>query len=357
MQRAVLSILALVAFCTAAAILVSAEQSSHSGDLVRPATTYCNPLTIPDYPLGKRARDIVPGTPVGAIDLWLQDHMEQFRELADVTVLWHDGRWYMYPSVDMAWVSSDGGISWQHHPLNIRDIGYAPTIVRHKGRFLLMASESEVYISDSPLGPFKPIGRIALPPGLPSQTDPMLFSDDDGRLYYYWGCTPTDGIYVVELDADNPTRLLGKPVKLMGFEPERFPWQRTGDWNEDPNQGWIEGSWVLRGRLLFDRAAIRRILFQGIVNPVVVIVAHVVAAQSPEVLFVPARSRGPTSHGVCFPPIFPRCRFATAPGRSSALVPARSPSERYHVGVEFRSRSRITYRYGEARATLRGIAA
>ena len=63
----------------------------------------------------------------------------------------------------------------------------------------------------------------------------MLFSDDGGRLYYYRGCTPTDGIYVVELDPDNPTRLLGKPVKLLGFEPERFPWQRTGDWNEDPN--------------------------------------------------------------------------------------------------------------------------
>ncbi len=246
MQRAVLSVLALVAFCSAAAILLCAEQSSPAGAPVHPATTYCNPLAIPNYPIGKRVRDIVPGTPVGATDLWLQDHMEQFRELADVTVLWHEGKWYMYPSVDMAWVSSDGGISWQHHPLNIRDIGYAPTIVRHKGRFLLMASESEVYTSDSPLGPFKPIGKIPLPPGLPSQIDPMLFSDDDGRLYYYWGCTPTDGIYVVELDPDNPTRLLGKPVKLMGFEPERFPWQRAGDWNEDANQGWIEGSWMLK---------------------------------------------------------------------------------------------------------------
>ena len=246
MQRAVFSILAPVAFCSAAAILLSAEQSSPAGGPVHPATTYCNPLAIPNYPIGKRVRDIVPGAPVGSTDLWLQDHMEQFRELADVTVLWHEGKWYMYPSVDMAWVSSDGGISWQHHPLNIRDIGYAPTVVRHKNKFLLMASESEVYTSDSPLGPFKPIGMIPLPPGLPSQIDPMLFSDDDGRLYYYWGCTPTDGIYVVELDPDNPTRLLGKPVKLMGFEPERFPWQRTGDWNEDANQGWVEGSWMLK---------------------------------------------------------------------------------------------------------------
>jgi len=117
MQRAVLSVLVLAASCSAAAILLSAEQSAPAAALAHPATTYCNPLAIPNYPVGKRVRDIVPGAPVGATDLWLQDHTEQFRELADVTVLWHEGKWHMYPSVDMAWVSSDSGISWQHHPL------------------------------------------------------------------------------------------------------------------------------------------------------------------------------------------------------------------------------------------------
>ena len=83
MQRAVLSVLALVAFFSAAAIFLMAEQSSPAGSPAHPATTYCNPLAIPDYPIGKLVRDIVPGTPVGATGLWLQDHMEQFRELAD----------------------------------------------------------------------------------------------------------------------------------------------------------------------------------------------------------------------------------------------------------------------------------
>src|SRR5689334_1155019 len=178
MKRAILSGLALVTFCCLAVILSGAPQSAPAGAPVQGAT-YCNPLAIPNYPIGKRVRDIVPGQPVGATDLWLQDHTEQFRELADVTVLWHEGKWYMYPSVDMAWVSGDGGVSWQHHPLNIRDIGYAPTIVRHKGRFLLMASESDVYTADSPLGPFQPIGQISLPSGLPTQIDPMVFSVDD----------------------------------------------------------------------------------------------------------------------------------------------------------------------------------
>ena len=71
-------------------------------------TTYCNPLSLPNYPLGKRARDVTVGAPVPRNDwLWLVDRQQQFRELADVSVLWHEGAWYLYPSVDMAWVSKD----------------------------------------------------------------------------------------------------------------------------------------------------------------------------------------------------------------------------------------------------------
>ena len=210
-------------------------------------TTYCNPISLPNYPLGRRARDVTVGAPVPKDDpLWLVDKQQQFRELADVSVLWHEGAWYMYPSVDMAWVSKDGGATWQHHPLNIRDVGYAPTIVKHKGKFLLMASESSVYTADSPLGPFKEIGPIKLPKGLPGQIDPMLFSDDDGRLYYYWGCTPCEGIFGVELDADHPSRVVGKPEKMIAFEPDKFAWQRVGDWNEQPARGWIEGAWMFK---------------------------------------------------------------------------------------------------------------
>jgi xylan 1,4-beta-xylosidase len=210
-------------------------------------TTYCNPIALPNYPVGKRARDVKVGAAVPKDDwLWLVGKQEQFRELADVSVLWHDGAWYLYPSVDMAWVSKDGGATWQHHPLNVRDLGYAPTVVKHKGKFLLMASESSVYTADSPLGPFKELGPITLPKGVPTQIDPMLFSDDDGRLYYYWGCTPTEGIYGVELDADNPTKVVGKPVQVIAFEPDKFPWHRLGDWNEQPARGWVEGAWMLK---------------------------------------------------------------------------------------------------------------
>lgn len=204
--------------------------------------TYCNPISIPDYPIGQVGGKYVPGTVSKPGEfLWLLGRKEQYRELADVTVLWHENKWYMYPSVDMAWVSDNGGLSWQHHPLNQRYIGYAPTVVKHKDKFLLLAIGSPIYSADSPLGPFTSLGKIE---GVGPANDPMLFSDN-GRLFLYYN-SGQDEISGVELDPDTPTRLIGKPIKLVTFEPNRFPWQCAGDFNEDTNTGWLEGAWLIK---------------------------------------------------------------------------------------------------------------
>lgn len=209
-----------------------------------------NPLPLPNYPVGRVVRDMPAGQPSRLGSLWLAEKSEQYRELADPTPLWHDGKWYLYPSVDMAWVSADEGRTWQHQPLNVRDVGYAPTVVRHGDRFLLMASESAVYSGPSPLGPFAPIGKIAIPanPKHPPHIDPMLFSDEDGRLFYYWGCSPRLGIWGVELDAKDPTKPLGEPKELIPFLPETYAWERTGNNNQNPDTGWMEGGWMVKVR-------------------------------------------------------------------------------------------------------------
>ena len=213
-----------------------------------PPLTYCNPLAIPNYPVGRACRSINRGdaAPEGAG--WLAGRMEQYRELADPSVLWHEGKWYLYPSCDMAWISGDNGATWRHHPLNVRDIGYAPTVVRHRDRFLLLASESELYAASSPVGEYQSIGPIVMPVGsnAPGQVDPMLFSDEDGRLYYYWGCSEKDGIWGVELDAMEPSKIVGEPVKLIAFEPDLHPWECVGEWNQNPAKGWVEGAWMFK---------------------------------------------------------------------------------------------------------------
>ncbi len=227
--------------------LVALECCSLLADEPISRRTYCNPLALPNYPIGKFAREL-SGPETGPEWMWKLGYKQQFRELADVSALWFEGKFYLYPSVDMAWVSEDLGATWKHHPLNVRDLGYAPTIVRHRDRFLLMASNSAIYSSKSPLGPFVEIGKIELTRegGLPDFIDPMLFSDSDGKLFYYWGCSPTGGIWGVELDADEVTKVIGKPELLIPFDPSKFPWEAVGQWNQNPRVGWLEGAWMLK---------------------------------------------------------------------------------------------------------------
>lgn len=210
-------------------------------------TRLTNPLSLPHYPVGKLVRDVAPGQPHRSAGLWLSETTQQYRELADPSALWHEGKWYLYPSVDMAWVSADEGRSWQHQPLNVRDLGYAPTIVHHRDRFLLMASHSDLYAGPTPLGPFTSIGKLVLPavPGIPGHIDPMLFSDE-GRLFYYWGCTPNSGLWGVELDQENPTRPIGEPRELIPFLPDSHVFERVGSFNQNPNTGWMEGAWMIK---------------------------------------------------------------------------------------------------------------
>jgi len=227
-----------------AALLLAPLAALHGAE---PPATFCNPLPIPNYPIGRAARTATKGSPDSGGN-WLLGHQEQFRELADPTALWHDGKWYLYPSVDMAWVSADQGATWQHHPLNVRDLGNAPTVVRHRGRFLLAANGRAIYASSSPLGPFEKIGDL---PAARSAKDPqvldkMLFSDEDGRLYLYFGCSEAGGIWGRELDAADPTKALSEPVELIPFNPRERSWEAFGEWNQNPNKSWIEGSWMLK---------------------------------------------------------------------------------------------------------------
>ncbi len=229
---------AVALFCSLSAIAAAATTSP---------SRLINPLALPNYPVGRLVRDVPPGQPNEPAGLWLSETTQQYRELADPSALWHEGKWYLYPSVDMAWVSADEGRTWQHHPLNVRDIGYAPTIVEHRGQFLLMASHSDIYAGPTPLGPFVSIGKMEMPErdGLPPHIDPMLFSDE-GRLFYYWGCTPNSGIWGVELDSENPTKVISEPKELIPFRPDTYAFERVGSANQNPNTGWMEGAWMIK---------------------------------------------------------------------------------------------------------------
>lgn len=211
-----------------------------------PRRTYCNPLVLPDYPRGRSSIGKKPGT-FG----FLQDPPRDYRETADPSVLYHSGRWYLYPSCGMAYVSDDF-VTWRQVRIEPYDCGYAPTVVAHRGRFLLTACGAPILQSADPLGPFTPVGPLRRPSGelVEGFNDPMLFADDDGRLYAYWGLGKP-GIFGAEVDPENPDRLFTEPRILFAYDPAHV-WERYGPNNEDASKSFVEGPWMVKlGRRYF----------------------------------------------------------------------------------------------------------
>ncbi len=202
-------------------------------------STYCNPLALPDYPRGKCSFR-------KQIDQfgWTQGIVHDFRETADPSAIYHEGRWYLYPSAGMAYVSDDL-VTWHHHRMTPYDIGYAPTVARHRGRFYLTACHAGLWVADDPLGPFHEVGAFVDRAGEPitDWSDPMLFADD-GELYAYWGLAG-DGIKGARLDGDDPRRMVTDRKVLFAFDPSH-EWERRGDHNEDISTSFVEGPWMFR---------------------------------------------------------------------------------------------------------------
>lgn len=211
--------------------------------------TYCNPLTIPDYPAGLCNADKEKDTK------FLRRKKDDYREMADPSVLYHDGKWYLYPSGSMAYVSEDFQ-HWRYHDIGLRqvgygkmttplDVGYAPTIMEHADRFYITGCGDVIHHADNPLGPFELMGKVLDHEGKPMRwLDPMMFSDDDGRVYAYWGCG-APGIFGAECDPTQVNKLITPGKLLFGFDPSH-EWERNGDNNENPYVSMTEGAWMLK---------------------------------------------------------------------------------------------------------------
>ena len=201
-------------------------------------STFVNPLPLPDYPLGNWTRKPSPN-----MDRWLKGYVQDYRELADPSVLYDHGRWILYPSVSMAYVSEDFR-TWKKvtvSPDRVGD-GYAPTVCSHGDKYYLTGCFARLYVSDDPLGPFEPLGPICRPDGTSTEEklfDPMLFSYG-GDLYLYWH---QKALWGVKLCRDNPLKMASDPVELAVPHTENL-WERYGEYNEDPRRSFMEGVWM-----------------------------------------------------------------------------------------------------------------
>jgi hypothetical protein len=220
---------------------------------------------------------------------------------ADPHIANFGGRYYIYPTTDgfEGWsgtqfkaFSSADLVNWTDHGviLDLRpdvswadNSAWAPAIVAKNGQYYFYfsggaatgntAKQLGVAVASSPTGPFRDaLGRPLVPSGMFSggqMIDSMVFTDDDGMSYLYWG----QGVArVVRLNSDmisfDPA--LVRTITPPGFNEASFVFKRNGIYyfmwsendtrSEDYRVAYATGSsplgpWTNRGVVLEKRTS------------------------------------------------------------------------------------------------------
>lgn len=174
-------------------------------------TTYCNPLD-----LGYR-----------------YSHMKEqkalaHREGADPTLIYFKGVYYAFVSMSAGFWYSDDLLEWKFRAApDLLIYDYAPD-VRQVGEYLYF-SASRRNQNCPILRTLNPLTEAFEQVSAPfAFWDPDMFTDDDGRVYFYWGCTNTDPIWGIEM---NPVTMepIGEKVPLIYGRETELGYERPGD--------------------------------------------------------------------------------------------------------------------------------
>ena len=160
------------------------------------------------------------------------------REAADPTLIFFKGRYYLFASMSGGFYYSDDMLHWDwHENRELTPFRYAPD-VRQVGDWLIFSSSdrdtSAIYRSKDPLN--DDFEKISEP--FPFW-DPNTFQDEDGRVYFYWGCANTTPIYGQEFDPETMTPIGEKKALVFGA-PDRHGWERP-DYPGRPKEQGKEG--------------------------------------------------------------------------------------------------------------------
>ncbi|MBR2263798.1 MAG: family 43 glycosylhydrolase [Firmicutes bacterium] len=182
---------------------------------------YCNPVNVNyRYQFNKDPRS--------------GGKVEINREAADPSMICFEGRYYIFASMTLGvWVSDDL-VHWENHklPEELPLYDYAPDVRVMNGWVYYCASRrnencDRYRTRDILNGPYEKIE------GTFPYWDPNLFIDDDGRVYFYWGCSNTTPIWGTELDPAtmNP---IGETQVLIEGNPWEIGYERSGEDNSLP---------------------------------------------------------------------------------------------------------------------------
>ncbi|MBQ2743597.1 MAG: hypothetical protein IJF32_12440, partial [Oscillospiraceae bacterium] len=77
--------------------------------------TYCNPLCVEKVKSGRWL-----DASLSRLDI---RSLNDYRSISDPSVIYHDGKWIMYPSYNVAYVSEDF-VNWKHVDIGVDNLRY-----------------------------------------------------------------------------------------------------------------------------------------------------------------------------------------------------------------------------------------
>lgn len=159
---------------------------------------------------------------------------------ADPNITAFNKKFYIYPTTDgtVGWMStyftcwsSDNLVDWKNEGVILdlpkdltwaKERAWAPAIAKKNNKYYFYYSADVnigVAVSNKPTGPFKdPIGKPLIKRGAlrGQMIDPMVFVDDDGSAYMYWG---QGQCHAVKLNDD---MMSCDTSKIINFKPQGY---------------------------------------------------------------------------------------------------------------------------------------
>lgn len=170
---------------------------------------FCNPINVPyRYQFNMDPRS--------------HGKLQIDREAADPSMIFFQGKYYIFASMNLSvWVSEDL-VNWEAYrlPENLPLYDYAPD-ARVCGEYVYFCASKKGEIcnyyrtKDILNGPYEEIA------GTFDFWDPHLFFDEDGKIYFYWGCSNITPVWGVELEPETLRPKTERIVLIDGNGYER----------------------------------------------------------------------------------------------------------------------------------------
>lgn len=178
------------------------------------------------------------------------ENLSSHRTAADPLIVLFKDFYYLFASKSGGyWFSADLR-EWtfvRPEGLPLEDV--APAILILDGKMYYAAHRNRLLFetADPQKGVWTKTADIA------EYADPMLFLDDDRRVYMYFGASLDGGISVVELDPKRNFREISPRVQLMKADSENHGWEGSGADNlgyvrsgVNRVEPYIEGAWMTK---------------------------------------------------------------------------------------------------------------